>query len=159
MLVCVSQGWPPRKSWTNRTPRSTSRRAIRQRVPYSRVCVLVQSVERFDVSGLVRDVERLLGGRLHGGGELVAANPGFEVGLAGMAFEVPSIEPVEECEILALGLASKMGRRVEIQDPRLLRPEHGALIHRRHEPARPVVRAVDRMSLGVGEDHVGRELF
>ena len=58
--------------------------------------VLVQSVESFDVSRLVRDVERLFGGRLHGGGELVALNPGFEVGLARVAFEVPSIEPVEE---------------------------------------------------------------
>ncbi len=65
-------------------------------MPYSRVCVLVQSVESFDVSGLVRDVERLLCGRLHGGGELVAPNSGFEVGLAGVAFEVPAIEPVEE---------------------------------------------------------------
>src|SRR6185437_10781850 len=34
-LLWVSQGWPLRKSWTNRTPRSTSRRASRQRVPYS----------------------------------------------------------------------------------------------------------------------------
>ena len=32
------------------------------------------------------------------------------------------------------------GRRVEVEDARLLRAEHRALIERRHEPARPVVR-------------------
>ena len=34
-LLCVSHGWPLRKICTKRTPRSTSRRASRQRVPYS----------------------------------------------------------------------------------------------------------------------------
>ena len=44
-LLWVSQGWPLRKSWTNRTPRSTSRRASRQRVPYSRRRRVVQAVQ------------------------------------------------------------------------------------------------------------------
>src|SRR5262249_43175190 len=39
-LLCVSQGWVLRNSWTNRTPRSTRRRASRQRLPYSRVAGL-----------------------------------------------------------------------------------------------------------------------
>ena len=33
LLLCVSQGWPAMKICTKRTPRSTSRRAIRQRRP------------------------------------------------------------------------------------------------------------------------------
>ena len=39
--------------------------------------VLVQSVERSDVSGLVRDVEGLFCGRLHGGSELRSSESGF----------------------------------------------------------------------------------
>ena len=54
------------------------------------------------MSRLARDVERLLGGRLHGRGQLVAADPRFQVGLAGVLLEVPPIEPVEEREVLPL---------------------------------------------------------
>ena len=46
--------------------------------------ILVESVEAANVGRLGRDVECLFRGRLHGGGQLVAANPGFEVGLARM---------------------------------------------------------------------------
>ena len=69
---------------------------------------------------------------------------------------MPAVEPVEECEVLPLSLALQVRRRVEIEDPRLLRPQHGPLVQRGHEAARPVDRAVDRMAVRVGEDHVGR---
>ena len=159
MIVWLSHGWPPRKSCTKRTPRSTSRRAIRQRVPYSRVCVVVQAVERFDVTRARARCRAPPSRPSAWRRPARSLDPGFEIGLARVVFEVPPVQPVEELEILALGFAAEMGRRVEIEDPRLLRPQHRPLIHRRHEPARPVVRSVDRVSAGVGQDHIGWELF
>ena len=53
-------------------------------------------------AGSLRDVERLLGGRLHGRGQLVAGDPRFQVGLARVLLEVPAVEPVEEGEVLPL---------------------------------------------------------
>ena len=46
--------------------------------------VLVESVEPPDVRGLAGDVERFLGGRLHGRGQLEAVDPRFQVGFARM---------------------------------------------------------------------------
>ena len=92
MLLWLSHGWPPRKSCTNRTPRSTSRRAIRQRVPYSRVAAWSRPYSSLDVLRLARDVERLLGGGLHRGGQLVAGDARFQVGLAGVRRQVPPVQ-------------------------------------------------------------------
>ena len=44
--------------------------------------VLVESIEPADVRGLAGDVERFLRGRLHGRGQLVTADPRFQVGFA-----------------------------------------------------------------------------
>ena len=62
----------------DQSPGDQAARAVLPRV------VLVESVEPSDRLGLARDVERLLGGRLHGRGQLVALDPGLEVGLARM---------------------------------------------------------------------------
>ena len=51
-----------------------------------------------------------------------------------------------------------MRRRVEIEDARLLRPQHGALEQAGQEAVAPVVHAVHRVSARVGEHHVGRQL-
>ena len=67
---------------TNRTPRSTSRRAIRQRVPYSRVVGLVDAVQLVRGFAFGGDVERFLGGDLHPGGQLVAGDARGQVLLA-----------------------------------------------------------------------------
>ena len=83
-----SQCWLPVKTCTKRTPRSTSRRAIRQRVPNSRGRRVVEAVELAGRGGLAREVERLLGGGLHAGGQLVAGDAGRQVVLAGVLGEV-----------------------------------------------------------------------
>src|SRR5438105_14931410 len=51
-----------------------------------------------------------------------------------------------------------MGRWVEVEDARVLRPEDRALIKRWHESARPVVRAIHGMAARVGENHVRRQV-
>ena len=89
-----SQNWLRVKTCTKRTPRSTSRRAIRQRLPNSR-----SPGRRGRTSPrrrrLPREVERLLGGRLHAGGQLVAGDAGVQVELAGVSAEMVAVELVE----------------------------------------------------------------
>ena len=109
--------------------------------------------------GLLRDVERLLRGRLHGGGQLVAGDAGFELGFARMQLQVPLVELVEKRQVLLLERPFEAWRRIEIEDPRFLRPQHGSLIKGRHEAARPVERAVDRMSARIGQHHVRRQVL
>ena len=70
-----------------------------------------------------------------------------------------TIESFEEREVLFLQPPAQMRRRIEVQDSRFLGAEHCPLIQRRHEPTRPVDRTVDRRSVGVREDHVGRQLL
>ena len=54
------------------------------------------------------------------GGQLVAGDAGLEVGLAGMAVEVPAVEPGEKIEVLPLQVAFEVRRRIEVENPRLL---------------------------------------
>src|SRR5262249_33928810 len=104
--------------------------------------ILVESVEAENVSRLGRDVERLFRSRLHGRSQLVAANPRFELGLAGMRFEMTAIQSAEESEALPLSRPLLVRRWVEVQNPRLMRAENGPLVERGHEAAGPVDRAV-----------------
>ena len=86
----------------HQSPRDQAARAVLPRV------VLVESVEPSDRLGLARDVECFLGGRLHGRGQLVALDPGLEVGLARMLILVSPVETVQEREVLLLQ-ASRAG--------------------------------------------------
>src|SRR4051794_25821988 len=83
--------------------------------------IMIEPVQAADGGRLARDVKRLLGGRLHGRGQLVAANARFQVGLTWVLAEVPLIELVQKGEILFLELPFEVRRRVEIQDARFLR--------------------------------------
>ena len=55
-------------------------------------CRVVEAVELVRGRRFARDVERLGGGRLHGGGQFVAGDPRFEIGLARMFVQMPTIE-------------------------------------------------------------------
>ena len=92
----LSHGCPPRNNCTNRTPRSTSRRAIRQRVPYSAVSGRRDRTASCVASVSPTDVERLLGGGLHPRGQLVAGDAGLQIGLARMPLEMLPIQLGQE---------------------------------------------------------------
>ena len=63
---------------------------------------LVQPVHRVGGFGLAGNVERLARRGLHAGGQLVTGDAGFQLGLAGMLFEVPFVEVTQECQVLPL---------------------------------------------------------
>ena len=65
----------PWKICTNRTPRSTSRRAARQCRPNSREASLVEAVEPMRLRGLGLQMDHLGNGRLHAEGQLVRLDP------------------------------------------------------------------------------------
>ncbi len=114
------------KICTNRTPRSTSRRAIRQpRAVFARLR-LVEAVHRLRGLRFVRDVEGLLGGRLHAGGQFVAGDAGLEVGLAGMPLQVPAVELREKVEILLA--ARRPASAAAARGSKFAAPAHGSTV-------------------------------
>ena len=54
---------------------------------------VVEAVQRRVAGGLARHVERLLGGRLHARGQLVAGDARLQVELAGVSLQVVAVEP------------------------------------------------------------------
>ena len=75
MSSWLSHGWPaPCQTWTKRTPRSSSRRAIRH-LPGLRA----GAVHVADVLRLAADVERVGRVHLHAVGQLEGLDAGFEL--------------------------------------------------------------------------------
>ena len=62
-------------------------------------------------------------------------------------------------QVLLLQRAAQMGRRIEVQNPRLVRADDRSLIQRRQPAVRPVAHAVDRMAAGIGQHHVRRQVL
>src|SRR5690606_9967479 len=83
---------------------------------------------------LLGEVEGLLRRDLHARGEFEALDARLQFGLAGAFGEMPAVETVDEIEIAFLRIAFQRHGRIEVEDARLLRPDHGALVER-GEPA------------------------
>ena len=158
-LLCVSQGWPLRKTLTKRTPRSTSRRASRQRVPYCRGLRVVEAVQRAGRRGLAGEVEGL-GDRVC----IRAASSKLAIRASSSVFS--GWRP--RC-----ARSARRGSRADGRGPPGVIPagvarfrtgeppgaERGPLVDRGEPAARPVVRAVDRQPAGVGQDDVRRQVL
>ena len=67
-------------SCTKRTPRSTSRRAIRQRRPYESVGSAIPYIFRVACGLFVREVQRVGRGQLHARRQFVAGDAGVQFG-------------------------------------------------------------------------------
>src|SRR5262249_38593547 len=104
-----------------------------------------------------RQVERLLGRRLHPRGQFVAGDAGVEVQLAGVGGEMIAIETIEIRQVAFLRLALQVRLRVEVLDARLRRPDPPALVQRGKPAVGPVADAYDRQRAGVGQGDVGRQ--
>ena len=120
--------------------------------------ILIESVHLVDVFGFLRQVQGLLGLDLHGGGQLVAGNPRFQLSLARMQPRVPLVHLLEQSQVLPLHRAAESGRGIEIENPRLLWSQHGPLVQRRHETTGPVPGPIHRVPAWVGQDHVGGQV-
>src|SRR5262249_9735543 len=88
---------------------------------------VVQAIKPVRGRALAIDVESLTRGGLHACGQFIAGDPRFQVQLARMALHVPLIQTLQVAEIAFLDRAAQVGRRIEIEYPRLLRPNHGPL--------------------------------
>src|SRR5262245_57982845 len=86
---------------------------------------IVEAVELLCGWAFVADVERFAGGGLHARSQLVTGDAGFQVELAGMAFQVIAVQSFEVGQVALLGRSFEIGRRIEVEDARLLRPDHG----------------------------------
>ncbi len=119
---------------------------------------VVRAVELEDVGGLAGDVEGLLGGGLHVGGELVAGDAGLEVQLAGAGGEVLLVEGPEQVELPLLRGAGECGGRIEIEDARLGGADEGALVEGGQPAVGEVLLLEGGQAAGVGEHHVGGQV-
>ena len=68
-----------------------------------------------------------------------------------MRRQMLAVERVEVGEQSLLGLPLQLRRRIEIQNPRLLRADDGPLIERRQPAVRPVVDSAHRQAAGIGQ--------
>ena len=68
---------------------------------------------------------------LHARGELVAVDARLEIAVAGVLGEVLFVEVFEQFELPLLAGPARCGGGIEIENVRLARPDHGALVNRR----------------------------
>ena len=119
---------------------------------------VVEAVEAVGGLGLLGDVERVGGRELHPRGQLIAGDPGVEIGLTGMTLAVAAVESIEVGEVSRLERAGKPRGRDEIRDPRFFGAEGGALEEGRTKTARPVGDAIDGVPLRIDEHEVGGKI-
>src|SRR5262245_39937915 len=120
---------------------------------------VVNAVEPLGGDSFAGDVESLAGGDLHARGKFVAGNAGVEVQLSGPIAGMLAIKVVQELQIAFLGRAAHVKRRIEIQNPRLLRTHYGSLKQRRQPAIRPIVDAEHRQTDRIGEDEIRRQVL
>ena len=121
---------------------------------------LVEAVQPVRRGRFLRDVERLLGGGLHPGGQLVAGDAGRQVVFAGALAQVLAVELLQVVAGTAPAARRRdVRRRIEIQDPRLARADDRALIERRQPAVGPVVDAEHRQAARIGEHDVRRQVL
>ena len=120
--------------------------------------ILIDAVQFFRRRAFAADIERLRGCSLHPGSQFVTVDARLERVFSGALGQVGLVELTEEVKVVALDVALQVGRRVEVEYSRLLRAQHRALIQAWQEAVGPVVHAIDRVTAGVGQHHVGRQL-
>src|SRR5262249_42767344 len=110
---------------------------------------VVQAIHAPDVHGLLRKIERLRHGRLHGGGNLEVGDARVELGMTRMAIPVRLVELIEKAKLALTGLGRHSLRRLQIEHRRGARAKRRSLADRRQPAARPVTNSVDRQTAGV----------
>ena len=121
--------------------------------------VFIDAVQFFCRRIFAGDVHRVGRGGLHAGGQFEAGDARLEIQLAWVRRAVFAVEAAEEVEVVALATAAQICRSLEVQDARLSRPHHGALIQARQPAGRPVPRPLDRQACGVAQHEVGRQVL
>ena len=108
---------------------------------------------------LLFKVQRLHRGNLHSRGSLVVGDAGVEFVSLHALLGVLRVELLQQFEITSLSVATKMRRRLEIEDPWLARANDGALIERRQPAIGPVEHSLDRQPRRIGHHHISGQLL
>ena len=121
---------------------------------------IVQAVEGERLGGLARQVDGLGGLGLHAEGQLVALDPGVELGLVGPRREMAAVEPVQQLELALLPRRADLGGRRQVGDRLGAALEPRPLVDRRHEARAPVPRAAGdlRARIVLHHDEAGQVL-
>ena len=101
-----------------RTPRSTSRRASRQRRPKSRVRLSSMPYSSLRRLGLLAQIDRLRGVRLHLEGQLVAGDAGGQVAVVARGGLMLGVVLVQRVEQAALGDSRHAVGPLQVEDRR-----------------------------------------
>ena len=120
---------------------------------------LVDAVERQGLGRLAGEVDGLGRGLLHLEGQLVAGDPGGQLGVVGPGGQVVFILRPQPVEQEPPGRAVGARRRGQVVDRHAVGTEHGRLKSGRHVAARPVLRAADRTAGPVEHHHEARQVF
>ncbi len=102
MPAWASQAPPPPPPWkicTNRTPRSTMRRAARQSRPNGRVAVAIEAVERLRRRPLVVQLEGFGHRGLHAESQLIGLDARAQRRVVGIVDARQPIEPAHQAEL------------------------------------------------------------
>ena len=111
--------------------------------------------------GLLGDVERVAGFRLHAIGQLERLDAGFELGLALAVVEMAPVELGQEVELGSLGLRADravLDVRDQFFDLGVLAVDIGSLVDAGQKPRLPVLRLGDREAAGAHHDEPGQVL-
>ena len=123
----------PDHTCTKRTPRSTSRRASRQRPPKSALTRIVEAVELLRRFRFAADIGRFRRRHLHPERELVGCDARGQLGILIPRRQMLLVHLAQRVEQIALLLGLHARRTAEIQNRIAAGAERGPLIGRRQE--------------------------
>jgi hypothetical protein len=121
--------------------------------------LLIDSVDPQRRFALLTDIEGFLRRDLHAGGEFEALDARLEFGLTGTGVEVSAVKTINKVEVSLLRVALERHGRIEIENARFLRPDHGALVNRGKPSIREVVDPEHGQAAGIGEGDKGGQVL
>ena len=121
--------------------------------------LFAEPVELASRFGLLIDVDRADGVRLHAIGQLIGSDAGGQLGVLRVAFEVLPIQVSQQVEPTSLPLGRHAFGRFQVDDRVPHRAKLRPLVRRRHVAVAPVRSTADRTAAIVGEDDKARQIF
>ena len=115
---------------------------------------ILQPVHFLCRSRLAAEIDRFLRGKLHVRGQFITGDASLQVVIARSLGEMLAIElfQIVKCQLLCGSLEVRW--RIEIQDARLSRSDHRALVQRRQKTIRPILDAHHRQLSRIDERDV-----
>ena len=120
---------------------------------------VIQAVHFLDGGALAVDVEHGRHFRLHAIGELVGIQPGLQVRISKVVFQVFLVQAAQQFPLGLPGLRAQTLGWLQVSYGLSLPAEHRALVSRRKKAAAPLLGAAERNRAEVGQGHVGRQVL